>query len=553
MKPLCRLRNLAVLAVLPLAISCDGTSEVVGPLQPVEGSANAQGTSPGNSAKSGRIAARILIDGAGNAMIEVRTGTFDDATGVGVPDGWFEKVHYKVHDASGKLILTRNVSFSPKTAPSSFFSESIPVAFDPSYTVTVQANLRGVAGDGKRTDVVRGTAVLAFARAFDLQPLTAVQVGFGADVQNPGFFAASPDVKAGSATAFQVLFNNTGPAGSSNLAAMATCSVQIFEVNADGSTGAPVAATTIPYQWYTLSALQDATPTGTTWSASTPILIPANAVAGCRFILSLAGVGTTKRVVVTINSLTPGEHDSANNSVTTDFNVVAFTPATPPAEGQVLGQAFEITTYDGPDPTQPGNFVGIVKQQLDITGLSALVVDGAINEGTFTLRMKMGTAPALANGNINLAAVTAMADAEWTGTVAALVAAKGGCLASNNSGTLTTHLAVNAGIPTNTICVDEVEGGLLRLRVLFNWTTTSVGVPGGVPLDKFASLNVGLTFSSYSDQLGANASMKLTDPAFGSVQNYGSPGYTFGVCPPGPDLCPRTIKPFVEAVRVQSP
>src|SRR6185312_2234170 len=65
--------------------------------------------STGNSAKSGSIDARVLLDPSGKAQLEVRTGTFDERTNTGTADGVFQSIQYKVFNGASKQVVVRNV------------------------------------------------------------------------------------------------------------------------------------------------------------------------------------------------------------------------------------------------------------------------------------------------------------------------------------------------------------------------------------------------------------------------------------------------------------
>ena len=148
------------LAALALA-ACDR------PTQPIIGSGFAN--FDGKEAKNGSISSRVLTNKAGVSILEVRTGTFDNATNTGTANGWFEKIKYTVilldGSKNGKKIFERNVNFK-KTMPT-VFSEVINVCkkddeddpgkdgdkkphppctlqIDKSYTISIEANLKGV-------------------------------------------------------------------------------------------------------------------------------------------------------------------------------------------------------------------------------------------------------------------------------------------------------------------------------------------------------------------------------------------------------------------------
>jgi hypothetical protein len=142
----------AVLTSLSLAACSDSFSP-----RRVLSSAGANRTrsgESGNAAKHGAIDVRLVRDNDQRATLVVRTGAFEVATGIGTPQGVLQTVHYTLYDASHKVIQTRNVRFDAPQ-PSTF---SAPVDAGDGWSVSVQASLGGVDGDGTSTDVVRADA-----------------------------------------------------------------------------------------------------------------------------------------------------------------------------------------------------------------------------------------------------------------------------------------------------------------------------------------------------------------------------------------------------------
>src|SRR5438128_8779911 len=88
-----------VAASLVLAACNDGPSDPQRGL--TAGAANLDGKvgDVGNAAKNGDIDVRVSLDKAGNALLQVRTGTFVPATGVQTANGYFQSIQYKIYDA----------------------------------------------------------------------------------------------------------------------------------------------------------------------------------------------------------------------------------------------------------------------------------------------------------------------------------------------------------------------------------------------------------------------------------------------------------------------
>ena len=70
-----------------------------------------------------------MVDKAGLATIEFRTGQVDDATNAQLPDGYFRDIEYKVYDLSGKNpreILNRKINFADKGADIVAYAQTVP-------------------------------------------------------------------------------------------------------------------------------------------------------------------------------------------------------------------------------------------------------------------------------------------------------------------------------------------------------------------------------------------------------------------------------------------
>jgi hypothetical protein len=119
-------------------------------------------TCPGKSGGVCALSATVQLDAAGVALLVVRTGGVNEATGVYQPNGTFPKVQWKVFDGRGKLITTKN-----SDAAGTMFSAALgtlPVGF----RVEVEANIDSHAGK-KGISVVRASAALAAGVGFDLR------------------------------------------------------------------------------------------------------------------------------------------------------------------------------------------------------------------------------------------------------------------------------------------------------------------------------------------------------------------------------------------------
>jgi hypothetical protein len=522
-----------------LLSGCDGPAPTSAPVV-------ASRTPMASNKLAGDITTRVLVDKSGTGTIEFRTGSFAPATNTQQPDGWFSEIHYKVFTFDGrkwKEVLNREVHIDAAITDIASYAQVVPArngdtrvslkaknpdkhdaadlgpfffgSCNPSpYLVTVEAHLRGLQGDPKLNDEVRDTAAVVCAPdvGLDVTGDAPIREGFGTDPQHPEYFAASTDVKGGSPTWFEATFDNTGPGGISSVGSTVTCSVRVFAVNADGTTGAEIPVGNVPYRWSTRGGIQNATPQTATWTSSLPQFLAPNDRVGCEFQLALSGVGTTKRVVVTANVLDPVDYDPSNNSVTADFNVVDFTPIGPPRDGTANGVVTEYALYNG-TRRSPTSLVGIVIQQAQINGLTAFVVGRNVETETFELRIKMGTAGAKSDGKINLSDVTPMADAIWRASVADLLATAdpNQCLGSDQAGTVEVPLAVNNGVSINRLCFEYKSQDTIKISVRYSWAgSRTAATAGAVALRDFLRFEVSLRFSASPDALGGSAVLPLT-------------------------------------------
>jgi hypothetical protein len=286
----------------------------------------------GNAAKNGDIDVRVSAAKNGEALLQIRTGTFVPATGVHTPDGYFQSIQYKIYDATGRQVIVKNVRFKVDGIASystyidlcsskedvdndDDYAEALacPKNYGTGWRVTVQANLKGVDGDPKKTDVVREDGLNGFLPDVNMTAQAITVVGASGPVTT---------VPAGGATIFTVTIPNTTPAGTNGPGAMAVNATCVVTV--DGVIQLPGLGPNA------FSYVND--PSGT---------IPVGGTKECQFKLTLpAGPHVIK---VTAAPILPGDFDYSNNttagytfiSISAPPDVAATTfqinGATPPA------------------------------------------------------------------------------------------------------------------------------------------------------------------------------------------------------------------------------
>jgi hypothetical protein len=306
--------GIAVLALTFAACGDNSTDPIAGPMPGVASRSTGNTGNTGNYAKNGSIVARVLVDKSGNALLEVRTGMFVDETNIGIADGWFQTLQYKISNASGKEVFVKNVNFK-KSGATKFVtwidlcsrgsdddeagnqqSSSCSTHFGPGWTASVQAELKGVGGDDKKTDVVRQEARLGNLPDVDLTSQSLYVVSNGAQLPAGTVAPATP-------TTFSVTFpNNKAINGVPNAIGVTTACV----VTVDGRIQAPV----LPAQY---NALLNPLAFGYVGSATANIA--AGASAPCQFTLTLpAG---PHKIAVTAAVTYPGDYDISNNTTAT--------------------------------------------------------------------------------------------------------------------------------------------------------------------------------------------------------------------------------------------
>jgi hypothetical protein len=113
------LRRTSLLAAASIAVvAASGCSD--GPIAPAaSGLRLAKASFDIQSGSPATLDARVLLDKAGRAYVEFHTGTFDDVTNTGTPNGTFAEITYKVMNG-GTTVVTRTVDFNH--AASSYYA-----------------------------------------------------------------------------------------------------------------------------------------------------------------------------------------------------------------------------------------------------------------------------------------------------------------------------------------------------------------------------------------------------------------------------------------------
>jgi hypothetical protein len=306
---------------LPLASCGDGAMAPSRPVVAADGaSRDGKPGDVGNAAKSGSISVRVLLDATGGATVEFRTGTYNESTGLpAMPastDGYFTKIQYKVNNAAGKQILVRNIKLESNR---SYYTErlnlcgssdddenddgkssSCSTKYDPSFSVTTQANLKGVGNDGHSADVTRddgapelyyGDVNLTGQPVYLLSGATRVSL-------------ATASVPLGLQT-YQVDLPNI-PVKQPAAGVQTQCLVFV-----DGSAIPQIPSTGLYVN-----------PNGFTYVGNSSPFIAAGSTSSCTFTLNLSAAA--HKISVTALAVAPGDYNPANNSTA----VFSFTPRT---------------------------------------------------------------------------------------------------------------------------------------------------------------------------------------------------------------------------------
>lgn len=293
---------------------------------PQPGSASHDGKvgNTGNAAKDGAIDVRVLLDKTQHALLVVHTGTFNDETITGTPNGYFQSLQYKVYNASGRQVQVENVRFA-QTGVTRYLtpidlcshsgdkddadaeSTSCNMQFGAGWTVSVQANLKSVAGDDKEIAVVRANSIVEYLPDIDMTQQGMFVVGPG------GSQAPASIVTPSVATTFSVAIpNNKTIAGQANaVGVIASCLVTV-----DGTLQIAVPNS---------SPNQLTNPNAFGYIGNQTQTIAAGAIGVCQFTLTLSA--GTHHVSVTAVALYPGDYDVGNNTTNTvTVNAVAGPP-----------------------------------------------------------------------------------------------------------------------------------------------------------------------------------------------------------------------------------
>jgi hypothetical protein len=501
-----------------------------------------------------KISARVLINKAGVAVFEVRTGTFDNATNTGAADGYFQSVSYTIVDPANKRyrrVFSREIDFR-KSKPT-LYSEVInlcgtdndhddydghdhwnlwdlwnllhlktlppcPLKFLSTYTVSVNADIAGWSGSNNNSwnsysdDAASDSARVLNNPDLDLStsPIKMVVAG-----PNP-FVADLGLVQKATNQTYDVTFNNLGPAPRV-VGNRATCEVHVF----NGTTDVTPAGLT--YRWIPNGrAAYAATKAGSAKSDTTSILPGDNAT--CEFTMALPDLGSY-RIEVTAASDYPGDYDPSNNKVSGTVTIVAGAPSTVPPNGGgsagVNATANEWLFYGdvNPDGETYGPFLGDSAQSARIDGLSATTVDGSNAVGTFTLKFALSTIDG------TTAAPTAtreLGTSTWTGSWPDLVAATGAasnhCVSSDAFGSVAVAKAMNNNVLKATICVIP-DGANLKVAVNTSWSPMSMPAVslstanGATPFGDYVIWDTDLAFTGLTSNPVSHSAVKLTTTA----------------------------------------
>jgi hypothetical protein len=302
------------------ACSDNSTSPLNSGLHP--GDADLKSSKSSSKTITGDIDARVLLDKAGYAILEVHAGAFNDATNTATPKGTFSALTYTVKDAGNrnKTIVTHTVSFS-KSVSSYFYHLNLCTSqgdddddddgsshysscnshWGSQYVLTVTANLKGIGTDGKSTGTGSATATVLNLPDIDLSQQQLFVVS-AAGTQTP-----ATSVNPVTPTTFSVPFPNNKPIG--GVANAVGAQGVVCVVTVDGFPQLP-----LPNGVYN----KYLNPNAFGYVGSAVQNINAGATGSCDFTLSLpAG---THKIVVTAGSLYPGDYDFSNNS-TQSFTV----------------------------------------------------------------------------------------------------------------------------------------------------------------------------------------------------------------------------------------
>lgn len=527
------LPTLTLLAATFALAACSDRSDITQPTR--AGAANHDGKvgSTGNSAKSGGISARVLLDKAGHAVLEIYTGTFDDATNTQGANGYFDKIQYKIY-RNGSQVDVENVNLS---GTPTVYRTPLAYTWDDSYAVSIQANLKNVNGDGNKTDVVRDSARTAFDPDMDLASGKIHQLVTGQD-GNP-FLADLGLTQTGVPQTFDTRFNNSGPNGApGTVGAIALCMVTITNPDATGLNKLVVAPMT--FTWAPNGRPSYAATTIIPGLSDTVSILP-NDLAACRFTTTFSGTG---RRVITVTAVPayPADYDLSNNTVTGTITLTSAAVVTPPsvtAGGDgTNGQAFEYSWWNGITNGAFSNLAGVSNQTATISDLSSIVLTNSGITGGFSLTAHFYTTD---GDPTNPTASRDLASATWSGDLASIVAAANAaadhCVASDtyDAGSWSVDYAKNNNVFTAAMCITQVADAhgdaALRFGVKLVWSNPKVAgdVPyftnpfaasdGAVLYGDYLRFDTDLKFPGLSQESVSNSKMGLDEGNLGMASD----------------------------------
>jgi hypothetical protein len=541
---------------------------------------NLTGSTASFSKKShGLVATRVMVDKAGVATIEFRTGIVDDNTNTQIPDGDFRQIEYKVYDVSGKnpkQVLNRTVNFTDKGQDLVSYSQVVPskngdtrvdnnppkadakdaaqvgpLAFDPTYLIVVTAHLKNVAADPRPDIEVRDTADFFFNPDLDVSAVTIRKVIAGP----PAFLVDLPaQVQKATAQPYQVQFFNN-PGTGATVGALVTCEVHVFagtlEINP-----------AITYSWLPNGRPEfNATKAGS--AVSDTVTIFPNNTADCRFTMSLPTTGTY-HIKVKAVPVYPSDFDLTNNETSSDVSIVDGDPIDPPAGGGGFGtnataDDFYFTGWDGANSFLP--IYGDSAQRAQIDKLSSTIVSSSGLSGTFSLTISLSTIDTLGGGSLVAPTATrSLAAAVWTGSLPGLVAAAATasdhCVSSTDGfGSFVVSLAANANRIDALICVVDASETEVSISTNLRWHPIIEGAP---------AMSTAAGVRQFGDYLIWDTNLRLSDlPAINPVSRapialtggpYRTSGGTFAACKAFFPTAAGAVNcsfPFVAKVRIR--
>jgi len=439
-----------VAAALTFSACSDATTNSLDPSGLRPGSANF------NSSKSvvGTVDARVLLDKAGNAILELHTGTFDDATNTGTASGVFSSVTYTVK-AGSKTISSHTVSFSNTVSSyfvhlnlcqssndddddGSYGSSSCNTYWASSDALTFSASLKGLGSDGKSTGTASGTASILNLPDIDLTQQGLFVVGTG------GALTPASNIAPATATTFSVAFPNNKAIGSvaNTVGAQTVCIVTV-----DGLPQLP-----LPNGVYN----KFINPNAFGYVGSPTQNIAAGTIGSCQFTLTLpAG---THKIVVTAGVLYPGDYDLTNNSTASlTVNAVAGPPDIAASVLQQDVGAGAVTL--GSVPVIAGTQIKLDQWVTLVSGAAPgtanctlTIVNTAPNSTAFQI---MGTAPL--SGTTAACVMPVTFPTPGTYSITSVVSTPAGItdpVLTNN--TVTNTLVVSSGPPSATVTVGNL-------------------------------------------------------------------------------------------------